>query len=397
MLDNKTVLKQQTRRLAQWAGAMGMCGWLVACTGPTARPGVEVKAQDIDFLPDSLEVQPFSANQRNYGAKLTALVKTGIANEKYLKVVEHGGQTILSGTLTIGRVNTNSHCKPYEIEDKDGKKVTKYTCYYRKQFTSQATYSLSKGGKVIAGNNFTDNYDSEWHGETAAEARTKAISDENILTNSLNTLARQIVSAVSPHQETWSFPLATGVAWQFWKRHPSLKLGIQYYKSRRYDQAEKYWNQAIKQAVEPQDKAAAHYNIGVLRVHEGKYANAFRLFKKADELDPGNYLYMRALTKAEEAGWNQKIITAMGARKSSTRPPVQRRHAGTQKYRLTVNATPRESKIRILGIKPKYRPGIALKPGKFTIEVTHPGYHKKIKPVIIKNADLLVDIELRRK
>jgi hypothetical protein len=49
------------------------------------------------------------------------------------------------------------------------------------------------------------------------------------------------------------------------------------------------------------------------------------------------------------------------------------------KYRLTVNATPSDSRIRIMNIKPKYRHGIVLKPGKYDIEVTRSGYEKEVK------------------
>jgi hypothetical protein len=41
-----------------------------------------------------------------------------------------------------------------------------------------------------------------------------------------------------------------------------------------------------------------------------------------------------------------------------------------------------------MNIKPKYKPGIALKPGKYDIYVTHPGYVSKRMWVEIKEADL---------
>ncbi len=66
------------------------------------------------------------------------------------------------------------------------------------------------------------------------------------------------------------------------------------------------------------------------------------------------------------------------------------------KYRLTVNATPSDSRIRIMNIKPKYRHGIALKPGKYDIEVTRSGYESKRGWVEIKQADLSIDVMLNK-
>jgi len=64
------------------------------------------------------------------------------------------------------------------------------------------------------------------------------------------------------------------------------------------------------------------------------------------------------------------------------------------KYRLTVNATPSDSRIRVMNIKPKYRHGIALKPGKYDIKVTRSGYESKRWWVEIKDADITVDVTL---
>jgi len=66
------------------------------------------------------------------------------------------------------------------------------------------------------------------------------------------------------------------------------------------------------------------------------------------------------------------------------------------KYRLTVNATPSDSRVRVMNIKPKYRHGIVLEPGKYDIEVTRSGYEPKRWWVEIKNADLSIDVILNK-
>jgi len=53
-----------------------------------------------------------------------------------------------------------------------------------------------------------------------------------------------------------------------------------------------------------------------------------------------------------------------------------------------------KSRIRIMNIKPKYRPGIALKPGQYDIYVTCPGYVSKRMWVEIKEADLSIEVIL---
>jgi len=67
------------------------------------------------------------------------------------------------------------------------------------------------------------------------------------------------------------------------------------------------------------------------------------------------------------------------------------------KYRLTVNAIPAHSHIRIMNIKPKYQPGIALKPDRYDISVTSPGYFSKRMWVKLKDADLVVNVNLDNK
>jgi tetratricopeptide (TPR) repeat protein len=315
MPDNKTSLKQQTHiaKLAQWGGLMIACCLPIACDNWIKSPlpveakgvvreaiNVKMPAQDIraDVCINSIEVRPFSSNQRNDGTKLAALVKNGIAKQGYIKVVNKGRQTtILTGKLTLGEVKKS---KPYhrtqETKDERGRKIIKHTYHYRKQLSGSVTYALKKGRVEIASHHFTEGYGRTWTGQTEAEAKARAAPDEQIITSILNALARNIVYAISPHLEIKSFSLSNS------GNHPGINLGIQYYKKRRYDQAEKYWHQVIGQTNESKDKASAHYNIGILKVREGKYAQAFERFRQADILAPGNDLYISALTKVEDAG-----------------------------------------------------------------------------------------------
>jgi hypothetical protein len=63
--------------------------------------------------------------------------------------------------------------------------------------------------------------------------------------------------------------------------------------------------------------------------------------------------------------------------------------------RLYVNVTPYDSKIRILNIKPEYRPGIDLNSGSYHLEVSRKGYITKRKWISVSsNQDMHVNIDL---
>jgi TPR repeat protein len=66
------------------------------------------------------------------------------------------------------------------------------------------------------------------------------------------------------------------------------------------------------------------------------------------------------------------------------------------KYALTVNATPADSRIRIMNISPSYQPGIALKPGRYEINVTRSGYQSKTIWIEITDSDVTIEITLNR-
>jgi len=66
-------------------------------------------------------------------------------------------------------------------------------------------------------------------------------------------------------------------------------------------------------------------------------------------------------------------------------------------YRLTVDATPSDSRVRIMNIKPKYRPGIVLTPGKYDIYVTRNGFKSKRGWVEIKDSNIIVEVMLNKR
>lgn len=65
---------------------------------------------------------------------------------------------------------------------------------------------------------------------------------------------------------------------------------------------------------------------------------------------------------------------------------------------LTVKTSPEGARVRILNIGPKYRDGIELQPGRYSIEVMHPGYEKHLSSfdLTAKNRVYAVELEAVR-
>ncbi len=107
-----------------------------------------------------------------------------------------------------------------------------------------------------------------------------------------------------------------------------------------------------------------------------------------------NYGYKSHLRNNESYKKNSTIQTS---KKSNTHIKKQ---VVVQKikniYALNVNAQPKDSRIRILNIKPKFYNGIELKRGRYLIEVTKPGYTMYKKWILIDN-DFTLNVTLIKK
>ncbi|MDM8524879.1 DUF1566 domain-containing protein [Desulfococcaceae bacterium HSG8] len=67
------------------------------------------------------------------------------------------------------------------------------------------------------------------------------------------------------------------------------------------------------------------------------------------------------------------------------------------KYRLTVNAESSEARVRILNIQSPYKPGMALEPGIYQIEVSEKGYETYKERKEITDSDLTLQVILKKK
>ena len=97
--------------------------------------------------------------------------------------------------------------------------------------------------------------------------------------------------------------------------------------------------------------------------------------------------------KAGYKKWSQTVTVQA----DSTLDVKARLELARKLHALTVEIKPADARVRILNIKPKYHPGIRLRPGRYHIEVSKPGYRMHKEWVTVTDLDLTVAVNLNRK
>jgi tetratricopeptide (TPR) repeat protein len=250
----------------------------------------------------SMQIKGFESSQSAYQQSFINMLKTGIANEGYIKIIDQSGESLLSGVLHIGKVLKGTETSSYECE----RNKVKTTCYnhtHRKKHLLKVDYSIStKDNSIIFGESLSEEFDDSWYSsESQSAARGRAKTDEEIISKSLKTIAQKIVKAVSPHKETVSRELQDGDS-------DSVELGITYVENGRVEQALSIWDQCISKSDSTEEKAAAYYNIGVIKESQGNYRDAFDIYSKANTLLPKEELYIKAMTRSEKLNTKVKAV-----------------------------------------------------------------------------------------
>lgn len=344
---------------------------LQACMRPHVYPlEVETPAREVAAPPSSITVQSFRSNVPGFGASVAQTISNGIAKAGYIKVVDTSAAAVLSGSLSVAEIRKAPDVTQFAVK---GKTYTSYSL--RKQASASLTYSLKQGKRTMAGNTFTRQFDATGRGDNPAAAEADVPSDSEIAGRLGFALGEDVVAAVTPHKELRELPLRSG-------KHEGLKLGMTYMEGKRLDQALGIWKQVIEQAVEPNDKAAAYYNIGTVREAQHRYRSAFQMFSSADQLRPGDKGYIAALTRAE----NEQKEQVERCRQAPARC--------VESYRLTIRRQPEDARVRILNSKQRYQDGIGLKPGRYQIAIDRDGYRPDRRWVEIVDDDVTVDVML---
>ncbi len=271
----------------------------------------------------SIEVKSFDVTGGNQGVgdRLKRIIESEIATEGYLAVMNTGADTVVSGTIHIGKIRKRSYSgKASAVSRKIGEETSRIindligdddsgssrneTVYcHTKELTITGDYALhdNRRDTRITGDSFSVSFSDRWQSsDSAIEAEAKAPPDEVIVHNLLESIVKDIVQAVSPHREQVTRRLEKGT-------DKSIRLGITYLKNGRIEQAMSIWDQVAEKTAESKDKASALYNIGVIKEAQGKYVDAFDLFSQANALWPERELYMQAMTRVEEAKRKREI------------------------------------------------------------------------------------------
>ncbi len=257
-----------------------------------------IEPPESNYIVKRIKIQPFKSNQKNEVIRVMTLIRSGIAKEGYIDVVGHGEECVISGYLNIGKIYKNSRSESYKCtkynSDGDSYKSTCYTYYYTKKVTMGIDYTLysNQDGKIVFGDSINYDFDKTWSsGDSRSEAKASALTDDQIINTGIQEVTMQIVKAVTPHKAVVSIELQEG--------DKNVKLGIKYLENGRKEQAISIWDQCIKITKSPKNKAAAYYNIGVIKESLGLYQDAFDLYSKANKLLPEKDIYIESMTRVE--------------------------------------------------------------------------------------------------
>ncbi|MDQ5910110.1 MAG: hypothetical protein QG599_2206 [Pseudomonadota bacterium] len=106
-------------------------------------------------------------------------------------------------------------------------------------------------------------------------------------------------------------------------------------------------------------------------------------------LQPGNYT-----VEVSQSGYETQRVTVRLADSDMTMPVKLVREPEPQQYRLTVRTEPSDARVQLSGIRTAYRPGVALAPGSYTVQVSRSGYESQRVTVRIADSDVTVPVTL---
>ena len=119
--------------------------------------------------------------------------------------------------------------------------------------------------------------------------------------------------------------------------------------------------------------------------------NAKTTYQPGVALAPGNYT-----VEVSRPGYEAKQIPIRIADSDVTVPVTLAKEAKPEQYRLTVRTDPANARVKLLGIKTAYKPGIALAPGSYTVEVSQRDYETRQVPVRIVDSDATISVTLAK-
>ena len=108
-------------------------------------------------------------------------------------------------------------------------------------------------------------------------------------------------------------------------------------------------------------------------------------------LSPGSYTI-----EVSQKGYETRRVPVRIADSDVTIPVTLVKQAKPEQYRLTVRADPPSARVRLLGTKTTYKPGVSLPPGSYTVEVSQPGYETQRTSARIVDSDVTISVALAK-
>ena len=112
-------------------------------------------------------------------------------------------------------------------------------------------------------------------------------------------------------------------------------------------------------------------------------------YKPGIPLAPGNYT-----VEVSQKGYETRQTSVRIVDGDMTVPVALTKLPEPTQYRLSVQTDPPDAQVRLRGVKTRYRPGVTLLPGSYTVEVSRSGYETKQTSVQIVNGDVTVPVVL---
>lgn len=371
------------------APLIALAAALISCA-PTYSLLVDVPPRRAPTGISGMVVQDFVPP--GWGPSFSQELRGRISGYGFIQTSQAGGGPLLTGQVSVSQVRRTPGTSVQQVEEKqNGQKYVRNVTVYRvrSQAEVSVSYALVQAGRTLATGTYGREYDQTRVGSTAAEALANSDTDDQIVGSLLGPLVEEVARDVSPHKQKSTIALRTG-------EHPGLEQGVQYMKHGRFEQAFAIWDQVVEQSTTASDRAAALYDMGVIREVRGEYSDAFDMFSKADSLQPGDDEIIEALTRVEQkkvqqARIQQPALPAVGA------PPPSGAPATGEVARFTVRTDPPGARVRIMNIPQSYRDQIELPVGRYDLMVDAPGYAPRRQWVNLGRGDFTLDVRLTPK
>ena len=303
-----------------------LAGGMSGCATVTTQDDVLMPARK-GVVPKTLLIQTFEGGVDSQGDEIKSLISGGLTREAQIPIVTQNPHSVLTGQLTFSS-DTESWTKEKVKQSKSEQlcesgnsgcssttEEIKYLVYYY-QRTRQLTvnYSLNIDGRLIGGSHSAQDKGTWTSSESAINAKVQAGPENANDATLMQTVANEIVKDISPYHDTVDFNFKKGTSKAkmggigSMVGDPNLKLAIKYVQNKRYDQAVSIFQQVADNAILIENRAAANYNIGLILEMKGEYKKAFEYYSNANQMNPSDTTYIKALTQAEERYQMKKAV-----------------------------------------------------------------------------------------